>query len=100
MLFTLHITHLYCRKLIRKKKILKKKFLSAQKPGKQFRDVNMSRDQFFGLFKLVFLSQKTKILNNTILVNYERFVSPENQLILQKTVKRKSMVPGGAIKFL
>ena len=55
----------------------------------------MSRDQFFGLFKLVFLSQKTKILNNTILVNYERFVSPENHLILQKTVKRKSMVPGG-----
>ena len=95
LLFKIHTTHLHCRKLIRKKKILKKKFLTAKKPGKQFRDVKMSRDQFFGLFKLVFLSQKTKILNNTILVNYERFVSPKNQLILQKNVKRKSTVPGG-----
>ena len=102
LLLKLHITHLHCRKLIRKKKILKKKFLTAKKPGKQFRDVKMSRDQFFGYFKLVFLSQKTKILNNTILVNYERFVSPKNQLILQKNVKRKSTVQGGggAIKFL
>ena len=58
----------------------------------------MSRDQFFGLFKLEFLSQKTKILNNTILVNYERFVSPKNQLILQKNVKRKSTVPGGGVQ--
>ena len=54
LLLKLHITHLHCRKLIRKKKILKKKFLTAKKPGKQFRDVKMSRDQFFGLFKLVF----------------------------------------------
>ena len=94
LLFKLHITHLYCRKLIRKKKILKKKFLTAKKPGKQFRDVKMSRDQFFGLFKLVFLSQKTKILNNTIFVNYERFVSLKNKLIVQKTVNRKSRVSG------
>ena len=36
-----------------------------------------------------------------ILANYKWFVSPENQLILQKTVKKKiSMVPGAAIKFL
>ena len=68
----------------------------------------MSRDHFFGLLKLEFLSQKTKIKNDTILANYKRFVSPENQLILQKLWKkyqrdrflRKSMVPGGAIKFL
>ena len=40
--------------------------------------------------------------------NYKRFVSPENQSILQKTVKkyrrdrflRKRMVPGDGIKFL
>ena len=62
----------------------------------------MSRDHFFGLLKLEFLSQKTKIKNDTILANYKRFVSPENQLILQKLWKkyqrdrflRKSMVPG------
>ena len=38
--------------------------------------------------KLVFLCQKTKILNDTILANHKRFVSSENQLILQKTVKK------------
>ena len=38
----------------------------------------------------MFLSQKTKILNDTILDNYNRFVLPENQLILPKTVKKIS----------
>ena len=42
----------------------------------------MSRDHFFFLLKLVFLSQKTKIYNDTILANYKKFVLPENQLIL------------------
>ena len=68
----------------------------------------MSCDQFFGLLKLVFLSKKTKIKNDTILANYKKFVSPKNQLILQKTVKKISdgsffkekYGSGGAIKFL
>ena len=70
----------------------------------------MSRDQFFFLLKLVFLSQKTKIYNDTILANYKKFVLPENQLILQKTVKnyiigiaflRKSINGSGSVlKFL
>ena len=37
----------------------------------------------------MFLSQKSKNLNDTILANCIRFVSPENQLISQKTVKKK-----------
>ena len=62
MLFKLHITHLYCRKLKEEEKYKNKKFLTAQKPGKQFCDViKCYVIIFFGLLKLLFLSQKTKI---------------------------------------
>ena len=50
----------------------------------------MSCDHFFGLLKLVFLSQKTKFYIDKILANYKRCVLPENQYILQKTVKKIS----------
>ena len=100
LLFKFHITHLYCRKLKGKEKF-EKRFSQLRK---QFCDVIKCHViNFVCLLKLVFLSQKTKIYNNTILANYKRFVLPENQLIFAKNCEnsikgivflRKSMVPG------
>ena len=49
----------------------------------------MSRDPFFGLLKLLFLSQTTK-LKWYDFGNRKRFELPKNQLILQKTAKKLS----------
>ena len=52
--------HIFLLKAKRKRKISKKKFLTGQKPGKQFCNVTCHMI-IFGLLKSVFLSQKTKI---------------------------------------
>ena len=52
--------HTFLLKAKRKRKISKKKFLTGQKPEKQFCNVTCHMI-IFGLLKSVFLSQKTKI---------------------------------------